>query len=207
MIRFEKTNRHPSQKTVKHYRVPLARGFTLIELLIVIGILAVLATTVVLVLNPAQILAQARDSQRLSDLNSVKSAIALYLSTADTPTVGVGPTCTATGCDGAGKPFVDAITVSTSTAVNGTGWVLIALTNTSGGSSLAALPLDPTNSGNYFYAYKGDDTNKTFELDTRLESSKFRDMMQTDGGNKNTCSTYVESTCFYEVGTEPGLDL
>ncbi|MGC9603258.1 MAG: prepilin-type N-terminal cleavage/methylation domain-containing protein, partial [Minisyncoccia bacterium] len=37
-------------------------SFTLIELLVVIGILGVLATAVVLVLNPAQLLAQARDS-------------------------------------------------------------------------------------------------------------------------------------------------
>jgi prepilin-type N-terminal cleavage/methylation domain-containing protein len=41
------------------------KGFTLIELLIVIAILAILATAVVLVLNPAQILAQARDAQRI----------------------------------------------------------------------------------------------------------------------------------------------
>ncbi|MGC9603563.1 MAG: type II secretion system protein, partial [Minisyncoccia bacterium] len=41
-------------------------GFTLIELLVVIGILGTLATAVVLVLNPAQLLAQARDSTRLS---------------------------------------------------------------------------------------------------------------------------------------------
>ncbi len=68
------------------------KGFTLIELLIVIAILAILATAVVLVLNPAQILAQARDSQRISDLSSVKSAIALYLATTtSTPTMTAGP--------------------------------------------------------------------------------------------------------------------
>src|SRR3989344_1305406 len=66
------------------------KGFTLIELLIVIGILAVLATITVLVLNPAQLFAQARDSQRLSDLSSVKGAIALYLTTVDTPSLEAG---------------------------------------------------------------------------------------------------------------------
>ena len=35
----------------------MKKGFTLIELVIVIGILAILATVVVLVLNPAQLLA------------------------------------------------------------------------------------------------------------------------------------------------------
>ena len=89
----------------------MKKGFTLIELLIVIGILAILATVVVLVLNPAQLLAQARDSQRMSDLGSLKNAIALYLATADSPTVGAGPYCTA-AC--AQNPFSGTETVSTS---------------------------------------------------------------------------------------------
>jgi len=183
----------------------MKKGFTLIELLLVIGILAILASVVVLVLNPAEILKQARDSQRISDLNSVKSAIALYLSTATSPTLGAGPTCTATGCN-TGGPF-GSETVTTSTVVTGSGWVPVDLTGTSGGSPLAVLPLDPTNSGSYFYAYKGDNTNKTFELDCRLESTKYRDLMVSDGGNRNTCSTYTEPTCYYEIGTDPGLDL
>lgn len=184
----------------------MRKGFTLIELLIVIGILAVLATVVVLILNPVQLLAQARDSQRLSDLNSVKSAIGLYLSTVASPTVAAGPTCTITGCNTSG-PF-SGESVTSSTVVTSGGWVPIDLTVTTGGSALAALPLDPTNSGAYFYAYKGDATNRTFELDGRLESTKYRDLMITDGGNKNTCtSTYTESTCYYEIGTDPGLDL
>ena len=53
------------------------KGFTLIELLIVIAILAILATTVVLVLNPAQILAETRDGQRLNDMGTLQSAISL----------------------------------------------------------------------------------------------------------------------------------
>lgn len=68
----------------------MKKGFTLIELLIVIGILAILATTVVLVLNPAQILAETRDTQRVSDLGAVHSAIGLYLATVANPTFGSG---------------------------------------------------------------------------------------------------------------------
>ncbi len=182
------------------------KGFTLIELLIVIAILAILATAVVLVLNPAQILAQARDSQRLSDLGSVKSAIALYLATADAPAVAAGPTCTAAGC-GTSGPF-GSETYSSSTLVDSTGWVKVNLTGTTGGSALSALPLDPTNVGSYFYAYKGDATNITFELDTRLESQKYRDMMMRDGGNKNTCTgSYVDPACYYEIGTDSELNL
>jgi len=187
------------------------KGFTLIELLIVIAILAILATTVVLVLNPAQILAQARDSQRISDLGSVKSAIALYLVTADSPTITTVSTCTATGCAGAAAgdgPFSTTETVSSSTVVDGTGWVRVNLTETSGGSALSALPLDPSGSNStYFYGYAGSATNLTFELNARLESQKYRGMMTSDGGNKNTCATFIEATCYYEIGTAPGLAL
>ena len=57
----------------------MKKGFTLIELLIVIAILAILATTIAVVMNPAQMLKEARDSQRMSDLKSIQSALALYL--------------------------------------------------------------------------------------------------------------------------------
>ncbi len=199
----------------------MQKGFTLIELLIVIGILAILAVAVVLVLNPAELLAQARDSQRISDLSSVKSAIALYLSTASSPAVAAGPTCTindtaADGCPGATAedgPFGTGAgaadeTSDATTEVDGNGWVKVDLTGATGGSPLSALPTDPTNTGKYYYAYKGDATNKTFELDARLESTKYRGQMTSDGGSHNTCpSTYTEDECFYEVGTDSGLDL
>ena len=177
----------------------MKKGFTLIELVIVIGILAILATVVVLVLNPAQMLAQARDSQRMSDLGSVKSAIALYLATADSPAVGAtskgtvstacwfGTTCTTT-CSG----------ISISTAVDGTGWINVDLTGTTGGSPLSALPLDPSQTATYQYAYIGDATNLTFELNANLESTKYSGLEATDGGN---CSSV------YEIGTAPGLAL
>ena len=54
-------------------------GFTLIELLVVIAIIAILAVVVVLTLNPAQLLAQSRDSNRISDMATLKSAIGLYI--------------------------------------------------------------------------------------------------------------------------------
>ncbi|MDE2145036.1 MAG: type II secretion system protein, partial [Patescibacteria group bacterium] len=44
-------------------------SFTLIELLIVIAIIGILASALVLVLNPAQLLSQSRDSRRTQDLS------------------------------------------------------------------------------------------------------------------------------------------
>ena len=72
-------------QTLSNVSKKVSRGFTLLELLIVIAILAILAAVVIIVLNPAQTLAQARDSQRLSDLATLKSAISLYLTTKTNP--------------------------------------------------------------------------------------------------------------------------
>ena len=56
-------------RTLSFHNSP-KKGFTLIELLIVIAIIAILAVVVVLVLNPAELLRQSRDSQRLSDIST-----------------------------------------------------------------------------------------------------------------------------------------
>src|ERR1700748_1826186 len=56
-----------------------SRGFTLIELLVVIAIIAVLSVVVILVLNPAQLLQQARDSNRLSDMSTLNTALGIYV--------------------------------------------------------------------------------------------------------------------------------
>ena len=51
------------------------KGLTLIELLIVIGILAILMAGIIVAVNPARQFSQARDVQRLSNLQAILSAI------------------------------------------------------------------------------------------------------------------------------------
>jgi len=53
-------------------------GFSLIELLVVIAILGILMGILVVILNPAGLFGQGRDSRRLSDLATIQAALETY---------------------------------------------------------------------------------------------------------------------------------
>jgi len=183
-----------------------AKGFTLIELLIVIAILAVLSVVVILTLNPAELLKQARDSTRLSDMSTYKSAIALYLADVTTPSIGVSSNCYAhasssmANCQVNGR-FAAGPTPSMNSivAVNGTGWMPINFTAISAGAPMSVEPIDPANGTTYFYAYRPSGT--TYKITVDMESTKYKqggsnDVESTDGGI---------SSSVYEVGTDLAL--
>ncbi len=182
---------------MKGNKIKFQKGFTLIELLVVIAIIAILSVVVILTLNPAELLRQSRDSNRISDMSVTKSAIAFYLASVTSPSIG-SSTCYQSVATGNGTSTANcnvwfasaaAVANSTSTKVDGTGWMPVPLSSiTAGGSPLGALPQDPlvlggTNDGVHFYSYIAS-SSLTFKLDAHMESSKY-----SKGGSNDVCST------------------
>src|SRR3989339_424359 len=170
------------------------KGFTLIELLVVIAILGILATLVVLAINPAEAQRKSRDATRVSDLATVRKAIDLSIADgAVLPgTVAVPFTGTSTGSrDAASTGNYLGMDVS---------------------KYLSVLPIDPRQNatavtvisdgttqiaaGSMVYSFKSN--GNTYELNTYLESTDNAAVVGNDGGTSATV---------YEIGTNPGLSL
>jgi prepilin-type N-terminal cleavage/methylation domain-containing protein len=186
----------PSGKNEKQ-----AQGFTLIELLVVIAIIAILSVVVVLTMNPAEMLRQSRDSNRVSDLSTIRTAISLSLTNGNfnlassyaacylsTPT-GIGTSTAKCGV------FTSAgITSNASSSavnyrkINATGWIPIDFTQLAGGTPFGSLPIDPTNNAGYYYAYAANTTG-LYETGAFLESKKYT----TGSTSIVTTSTIYES--------------
>lgn len=115
----------------------LKKGFTLIEILLVIAIIAILAAIVIIAINPGKQLADSRNAQRRTDVNTILNGVYQY-------TVDSNGTVPAT------------ITTSASaickTAATCTGLIDLSVV-TASEKYLTAMPYDPssstTNSTNY----------------------------------------------------------
>lgn len=193
-------------------------GFTLLELLIVIAIIAILSVILIIVINPAETLKKSRDVQRMSDLNTLKTALGLYLTSTPSPLLGGANNTTCVGGGGAITAFLSGTGYASGyptgftafganggvAAVDGTGWIPVNLSSLSGGSPISNMPLDPINTAGgggaladaspvYRYACASD---LTFELNAALESTAYTvddNKLTKDGGNSNT---------LYETGTK-----
>jgi prepilin-type N-terminal cleavage/methylation domain-containing protein len=180
------------------------KGFTLIELLVVIAIVAVLAVVVILTLNPAELLRQARDSNRISDLNTIKSALSVYLADVVSPVLGAVNTCYASAtttipnCGFSGTYAT--IIATTSRSVSGSGWIPVIFTNVSSGSPFGQEPVDPTNVTPYVYRYVPSTTANTFNMLAALESAKY-----TNAVNGAGIVSGSGSSTLYEAGTNSNL--
>ncbi|MDO8515748.1 MAG: type II secretion system protein [bacterium] len=186
------------------------KGFTLIELLVVIAIVAVLSVVVILTLNPAELLKQARDSNRISDMSTMRSAISLYLSDVNSPFIGTSTLCyfsasaATTAAAGCGFFLGSQAAVSStnrgvgvSGAAAGNGWIPVNFTSISSGAPIGNEPIDPVNNASYLYGYVNTTTSLQFELDAYMESTKYNvtagsAVVNNDGGDKSNA---------YESGT------
>lgn len=65
--------------TMKKEIATNTKGFTLLEILIAVGIIAILATIIVIALDPAERFRNARESRRLSDIQTISNAVHQYL--------------------------------------------------------------------------------------------------------------------------------
>ncbi|MEK7195538.1 MAG: type II secretion system protein, partial [Patescibacteria group bacterium] len=186
------------------------KGFTLIELLIGIGILAVITTSVLLILNPAEIIRRARDAQRINDINALQRSIALQ-----SPSDLDGPNYPNDSCRGQANQriFVSVpndngetpptppsgwayaqVTSDNLRHVDGGGWVPVDFT-TKGElglkSTISSIPVDPINtfaSGLYYTYVCG-----SYEFTAAMESNKYKQSAQNEGG---------DSPDLFEVGTD-----
>jgi prepilin-type N-terminal cleavage/methylation domain-containing protein len=197
------------------HTVRRTNGFTLIELLIVIAIVAILAVAVILTLNPVELIRQSRDSTRLSDMETLNKALALYSAdntagaTGNAQTVYVSlPDSTATttnlgtDCVTLGLPPLPTgwtyhcSSPAALTNVDSTGWIPVDFRQTSFSSILGRLPVDPINSissGHYYTYQKG-----SWELTAVMESQKY-----TSGGANDVASNDQGNfKDLYEVGSD-----
>ncbi|MEZ4156961.1 MAG: type II secretion system protein [Candidatus Paceibacterota bacterium] len=182
----------------------MKKGFTLVEILIVIGIMSILFNAVIVALNPQALFKNARDTQRLSDIAVIRSALLFYLSQSPNPSLENSPSFVcgtnfgASSADAASSPFVaPTLAHGGVRSIDGTGWIPIDLESLEIGSIAQSLPIDPVNNSEFFYAYSCDQTNLKFELNAKLESEKFQ---QGEDQDKHA-SDAGDNDQHYEIGT------
>jgi prepilin-type N-terminal cleavage/methylation domain-containing protein len=201
----------------------MRKGFTLIELLVVIAIIAILAVVVVLTLNPAELLRQSRDSNRVSDMSTLNSAINLYttdqsgassFSLGSSSVVYVSipdPSATSTvgdQCQGLGLISLPSTYMyhcaasSTFKSINGSGWIPVNLTNLSSGSPISNLPADPINQSSSRLYYTYTTNGSQFEVTAPMESQKY----QLGGSNDQISGDGGPLATVYEKGSQLGLE-
>lgn len=180
------------------------KGFTLIELLVVVSIVGVLAAATVIILNPNELLEQARDAQRISDMSSISKAISVYQEQSASSSLGspdiayTSLVSTSTSCSNWSLPTLSGgytyNCVTSPKLANGSGWIPINFTTIATGAPLPQLPVDPINNASHYYGYYV--SGSEYEISSVLESTKYQSLMSSDGGN---------SSSDYEVGSDLAL--
>ena len=217
-------------RTTRNTRGQKKKGFTLIELVMAIAIMAVVSITVIVLVNPINVFREARDSQRIADVEQMNRVMGLYSANIGNPSasecdnkcyVGLGSGTTMLNQQGLAIPRCgqrysattnNTTVTSTVQAIDGTGWVPIDLRpmSESIGVPIAGWPIDPktvvvTN-------------NSTSSPQVIVTSSQYYSFACLNGGWEFTArlesARYASSNAetdggtdlrLYEVGTNVGL--
>lgn len=178
-----------------------SQAFTLIELLIVIGILGVLAVTVLLTLNPAEAQRKARDVQRQRDATTIQSIVEQAL--------GDGLNF----CSTTSTPLTTATTPCRSNLVPGGGVIVLTQQPCQAGANWMGIdvcdyaknvPADPMNNRNTFCHV----SNATGTAFTRTANCQMEYMLNVSGVdyeiNYKQESESNARKLFMDVGTAAG---
>jgi|GEM_PF-919563 len=205
-------------------------GFTIIELLMVIGILGILSTIILLVINPAQLIKQAADANRITELNQINKALLIYQSfrgegsyMGDHNTIYISLPDTDPKCGS----YYGQLAATTSPwnyhcstpanyrKIDGTGWVPVDFTSvqSSIGSLFTNLPVDTINSATdgLYYTY----INGSWALSAALTSDKYiaanaavdggKSDVRYEIGNNLALNSVVEVSPITVTGINPNL--
>jgi len=158
------------------FQILKARGFTLVEMLIVLAVLGVLATAILLTLNPIEQLHKANDAKRKTDLSQVKRALDLYYD------------------DNGRYPAssVDFKIVNVATTLNwGSAWQ----------PYMNALPKDPKSSNTYEYYSPAAANGQTYYIYANLERGA-KDPQACNSGN--ACTSILTGGAGFPVANSCG---
>lgn len=173
-------------------------AFTLVELLIVIGIIGILAVTLLLTLNPAEAQKRSRDAKRIKDAQTIQTILEQYLNdgnsvvgtwVTDLTTTGTGTTTVVAGTNNVGEPC-------------GSNWLGVDVCNYA-----KTVPTDPSNNTRRSCATFGSTTptanclffygvefsgasslapGSDYEIIVRQESTSNANKLGSDGGNQTS---------------------
>ncbi len=135
-----------------------AQGFTLIEILVVIGMLAILSTVVLVAVNPLRQFAQARNSQRQSNVAAVLNAVSERI--ADNGGIWVSSTTALT--DNCTSTLPDSARVITKSQLD--------LRKCLVPSYLPELPFDPATGSNSCKSTGCSGTNEDYDLEYTIQA-------------------------------------
>lgn len=142
--------------------------------IMIIPIIAILAATVVLIINPLELTRRSRDAARLTDLSYIAEAInTAWVATPDDPKI----LCSNTKIPCEGKSNISDPNVKN---LDGTGWIKVDISKTKV-IPPTSLVVDPVNDDKFYYRYCSD--GKNWEINTVLESEKDQKYAVEDKGD------------------------